>query len=190
MINNVLRRIDAHLDEILAGSEVRELEHDIEFQLSMNAANNVEGFLYGTAEALLYSLAKKCNGSGVIVEIGSWKGRSTVLLAKGSKAGQRVRIYAIDPHEGSAEDERLNTFSEFKKNIANAQAEDIVVPIVNTSEGAANDFLEPCALIFVDGSHTSDSVKQDFVSWYPKLHGRGGHSVSRYARHGRAKNAC
>ena len=63
MINSVLRRIDAHLDEILAGSEVKELEHDIEFQLSMNAANNVEGFLYGTQEALLEPLAKKCNGT-------------------------------------------------------------------------------------------------------------------------------
>ena len=169
MINRVLQSIDTHIDSILAGSEVRELEYDIEFQLSKNAANNAKGFLSGTEWALLYSLAKECNGCGVIVEIGSWKGRSTILLAKGSKAGQRVRIYAIDPHEGSAEDERLNTFDEFKKNIANAQVEDIVVPIVKTSEEAANDFLEPCALIFVDGSHKLSSVKQDFVLWYPKL---------------------
>ena len=133
--------------------------------MSKNAANNVEGFPFGTEEAILYSLAKRCNARGVIVEIGSWKGRSTVLLAKGSKAGQGVKIYAIDPHEGKAEDLRpvlTPTFEEFTKNIGNAQVEDIVVPIVKTSKEAANDFLEPCALISVDGSHEPDCVKQDF----------------------------
>jgi len=47
-----------------------------------------------------------------------------------------VRVYAIDPHEGDGGDQRLiviPTFDEFKKNIANAEAENIVIPIVKTS---------------------------------------------------------
>jgi hypothetical protein len=81
-----------------------------------------------------------------------------------------VRVYATDPHEGDAQVlVDIPTFHEFKKNMANAQVEDIVVPIVKTSRDAANDFLEPCALIFVDGSHEPESVKQDFALWYPKL---------------------
>jgi predicted O-methyltransferase YrrM len=163
-----------HGDEILSAwnheRDVRDLEQDKDFQFSKEAANDIGGWLADVEGALLYSLAKKCNANGVIVEIGSWKGRSTVFLAKGSKAGQRVKVYAIDPHEGNAQVLVENpTFHEFKKNMANAQVEDIVVPIVKTSEEAANDFLEPCALIFVDGSHEPDSVKQDFVLWYPKL---------------------
>jgi MMP 1-O-methyltransferase len=169
MINSVMRRIHAHIEEILAGSAVRELAHDTEFQLSKNAANNVEGWLTDIEGALLYCLAKKCNANGVIAEIGSWKGRSTVFLAKGSKAGQRVIVYAIDPHEGAKDQGLAPTFDEFEKNIASAQVDDIVVSIVKTSEEAANDFLVPCALIFVDGCHEPDSVKQDFALWYPKL---------------------
>ncbi len=161
-----------YIDEILSGSDVKGLEQDKDFQFSKDAAKDIEGWFADVEGALLYSLAKKCNTNGVIVEIGSWKGRSTVFLAQGSKAGQRVRVYAIDPQTGNAEDQRLvviPTLDEFKKNIANAQVTDIVVPIVKTSEEAANDFLEPCALIFVDGCHEPGSVKQDFALWYPKL---------------------
>lgn len=45
----------------------------------------------------LYDLASKVK-EGVIVEIGSWKGRSTVALALGSMAGNGVPVYSVDPH--------------------------------------------------------------------------------------------
>ena len=140
--------------------------------MSKDAGNDVAGWLADVEAALLYFQAKKCNANRVIAEIGSWKGKSTVFLAKGSKAGQRVRVYAIDPHEGEVPDQRLGgipTLDEFQKNIANAHVDDIVVPIVKTSEEAANDVFEPCGLVFVDGSHEPHFVRQDFALWYPKL---------------------
>ena len=48
------------------------------------------GWHTDTNGGLLYTLAKKCRGDGVIVEIGSWKGRSTSWLGLGSKAGENV----------------------------------------------------------------------------------------------------
>lgn len=67
----------------------------------------------------LYKLAKNCKGKGVIVEIGSWKGESTIWISNGSKNGNKVKIYAIDPHTGSSELKRMYgniwTFEEFKK---------------------------------------------------------------------------
>ena len=45
----------------------------------------------------LYDLAAKVE-EGVIVEIGSWKGRSTVALGLGSMAGHGVPVYSCDPH--------------------------------------------------------------------------------------------
>ncbi len=171
---NIWVRMLCRVDELLSAcgleSDVRELAGDKDFQLTKDTADGIQGWLAGTEGALLYSLAKKCNPNGVIVEIGSWKGKSTIFLARGSKAGQGAGVYAIDSHEGNAEVlVDIPTFDEFKKNIANAQLADIVVPIVKTSQEAANDFLEPCALIFVDGCHEPDSVKQDFRLWYPKL---------------------
>jgi predicted O-methyltransferase YrrM len=166
-VKSILLGLLRHIEEPLSEREVKDLLHDRDFQLSKNTANDIgDWYLADVEGALLYALAKKCKTDGVIVEIGSWKGKSTIFLAKGSKAGQRVRVYAIDPHEVEG---FRHIFHEFKKNMANAQVEDIVVPIVKTSEEAADDFLEPCALVFVDGSHDPDSVKQDFALWYPKL---------------------
>jgi len=61
----------------------------------------VEGWLARAEGKLLYRLAKRCTGRGVIVEIGSWKGKSTIWLASGSRAASRSKVHSIDPHTGS-----------------------------------------------------------------------------------------
>jgi len=166
-VQSLFQSLLRYIEQPLWTRKVKDARHDRDFQLSKNAAKDTEGWLTDIEGTLLYTLAKNCKTNGAIVEIGSWKGKSTIFLAKGSKAGQRVRVYAIDPHKGGLS--VGPTFHEFKKNVVNAQVDDIVVPMVKTSEEAAHDFLEPCALIFVDGDHEPDSVKQDFELWYPKL---------------------
>ena len=47
----------------------------------------------------LYELALKVPEGQAIIEIGSWCGRSTCALALGSKHGNNVPVYSIDPHE-------------------------------------------------------------------------------------------
>lgn len=42
----------------------------------------------------------------MIVEIGSWKGKSTIWIANGSKDGRNIKVYAIDPHIGSSEHQK------------------------------------------------------------------------------------
>lgn len=136
-------------------------------------ADEIGGWLTDREGELLYNLAKNCIGKGVIVEIGSWKGKSTICLAKGSKAGNKVKIYAIDPHTGSSEHKkrysRVWTLEEFKKNIKNAKVHDIITSIVKTSEEAAKNFVKPVELIFIDGAHEYELVKLDFELWFPKL---------------------
>ena len=133
----------------------------------------VEGWLFNAEGALLYDLAQQCTGRGVIVEIGSWKGKSTIWLAKGTEAGSRVKVYAIDPHTGSEEhqnqQQQVWTFDEFKRNIAMAKVSDLVCPILKTSTAAASDFSQPVELVFIDGAHDYASVKQDFELWFPKV---------------------
>ena len=130
------------------------------------------GWLAEGEGPLLYNLAKKCN-KGVIVEIGSWKGKSTIWLASGSKRGKKAEIYAIDPHIGSPEHHRMFgrvwTFEEFKKNIKKAGVADIIVPIVKKSEEAAKKFEKPVGLVFIDGAHEYDMVALDYGLWFPKL---------------------
>jgi predicted O-methyltransferase YrrM len=122
----------------------------------------VPGWLTDEEGEALYQLAKRCSGRGAIVEIGSWKGKSTICLGLGSRAGAGVRIFAIDPHA----DYR---FGDFKSNVERAGVADLVTPIASLSQAAADGFDEPIELLFVDGSHEYDLVLEDFEQWVPKV---------------------
>jgi MMP 1-O-methyltransferase len=61
---------------------------------------HVPGWLAGIDAHLLYSLARRGPCAGAIVEIGSAWGRSTIVLASGSRRARREMVYAIDPHTG------------------------------------------------------------------------------------------
>ena len=123
---------------------------------------DVPGWLTDEEGEALYRLARACTGTGVIVEIGSWKGKSTICLGLGSRAGVSVPIYAVDPHA----DYR---FGDFKTNVERAGIADLVRPIASLSQPAADDFDEPIELLFVDGSHEYDLVLEDFEKWVPKV---------------------
>jgi MMP 1-O-methyltransferase len=123
---------------------------------------DIPGWLTDEEGEALYELAKRCSGRGVIVEIGSWKGKSTICLGLGSRAGAGVRIFAIDPHA----DYR---FGDFKANVDRAGITDLVTPMASLSQAAADDFEEPVELLFVDGSHEYDLVLEDFEKWVPKV---------------------
>jgi predicted O-methyltransferase YrrM len=122
----------------------------------------VPGWLTDEEGEALYELARRCEGRGVILEIGSWKGKSTICLGLGSRAGRGVHIHAVDPHA----DYR---FGDFKANIERAGIADLVTPIASLSQAAADDFHEPIELLFVDGSHEEALVREDFEKWVPKV---------------------
>jgi predicted O-methyltransferase YrrM len=109
----------------------------------------------------------------VIVEIGSWKGKSTIWLASGSRRGAGLTVYAIDPHTAESDDlaaqSPVPTFAEFRDNIRRAGVDDLVVPMVMTSARAARDFERPVELIFIDGAHDYSSVALDFELWFPRV---------------------
>ncbi len=135
--------------------------------------DTVDGFLTDKEGGLLFKLAQHVK-RGSVVEIGSWKGKSTVCLALGSREGSKSKVFAIDPHTGSPEHQdafggKVWTFDTFKENIKRAQVEDIVVPIVKTSGDAVNDFQKDIGLIFIDGAHEYEPVKKDFLEWEPKV---------------------
>ena len=142
-----------------------------ELKVVKEAADDAGGFLSDIEGSLLYALAQKCTGRGVIVEIGSYTGKSTIYLGKGSRAGKNVKIYAIDPHREpfQSKEDATGTFEKFTKNIENAQLEGIVSPIVRTSIEAADLISEPCELLFIDGCHKYNYVKKDFDIWFPKV---------------------
>jgi MMP 1-O-methyltransferase len=124
--------------------------------------DELPGWLTHEEGETLYRLAKACTGRGVIVEIGSWRGKSTTCLGLGSKAGSRVRIYAVDPH---AE----HTFADFQRNMEEAGIADLVTPVPGRSQELASGFHQPIELLFIDGAHEYELVKEDFDRWVPKV---------------------
>lgn len=135
-------------------------------------ADRVDGWLGKREGPYLYELARIGSKIGVVVEIGSWKGKSTVWLAKGSAAINGGRIYAIDPHVGSPELKMLgyseaDTHGEFLKNIRTAGIESLVHPLIKTSMEALKEWSFPIGLLWIDGDHNYESVRSDFFGWEP-----------------------
>lgn len=118
----------------------------------------------------LYRLGQFNHCHGAIVEIGSWKGKSTVALARGAAKVHDAKVYAIDPHkplpaEGYTED----TEAEFMANIKKSGVAQGVVPMIMTSEQAARGWNQPVRLLWIDGDHRYEPAKLDFTLWEPHV---------------------
>ena len=105
----------------------------------------------------LFQLGQFDQCAGVIVEIGSWKGKSTVALARGAAKVHREKIYAIDPHKILPEEGYLeDTEADFRNNLSKAGVENQVVPLVTTSEDAARGWDKPIRMLWIDGDHRDE----------------------------------
>jgi len=123
---------------------------------------DVEGWLSEKEGLYLYSLARLVSKLGCIVEIGSWKGKSTIWLAMGSQAVGGGKIYAVDPHTPDGSSEKA-----FRENIKKAGVESIVVPMVMSSIEAVQGWQKPIGILWIDGDHKYRGVRSDFFGWYP-----------------------
>jgi predicted O-methyltransferase YrrM len=132
-------------------------------------AATIEGWLSDAEGELLFRLAAACPQGLPVVEIGSWKGKSTVWLACGVRPLAGSLVFAIDPHEQSLEDPTATTLDDLKQNLARSGVAQVVVPIVAASHAAATTFEQTPGLVFVDGSHLEDAVRIDLDDWFPKL---------------------
>ena len=121
---------------------------------------------------LLHELASAARG-GVIVEVGTFHGKSTVALALGAQAGAKAKVYGVDPFVtfvGSfgrtfTPAEKITLF----QNLLLAGVAEHVWLLQTTSERAARGFDEPIALLWVDGDHSYDGVRRDFAAWAPHV---------------------
>ena len=137
-------------------------------------SDEIPGWLGNREGPYLYKLT--CLGAllGVVVEIGSWKGKSTVWLAKASQAVNGGQVFAIDPHVGGPSYDQLgyvgiNTEAEFKENIAKAGVSSLVVPLVMTSNSAVMEWRNQIGFLWIDGDHSYEGAAQDFYRWTPYL---------------------
>lgn len=136
----------------------------------INKIEKIEGLLSDDEARLLYKLAREVK-KGVIVEIGSYKGKSTVCLAQGSKDGKGQTVYAIDPHLGdlSLKKNSAPSKEDFKKNVVGNGLQRFVKPLYFTSKEAFPKIKQPIGLLFIDGDHRYKGVLADYRNWSKKL---------------------
>jgi hypothetical protein len=126
---------------------------------------SIQGWLSIAEGRYLANAVKVTNHlPGVIVEIGSYCGKSTIWLAQ-----EKKKVYAIDPHEGEiSRDEKIKrpaSYKTFLKNLKKAQVFHNVQPIVKTSEQAAKTWEKQIRVLFIDALHDEKNASQDFKLW-------------------------
>lgn len=108
---------------------------------------------------------------GVVVEIGSYLGRSSWSWAQ--SVHPSVKVYCIDPWP----DNHLPQFKEYVKDCPN------IIPIQGSSPTMPwNKDLRP-DLVFIDGNHYSPHIENDLAFWTQQLNQNGilcGHDFNPY----------
>jgi hypothetical protein len=136
-----------------------------------NRLNNIQGWLdYEEADLLICTALKACielKAPHNIVEVGSYHGKSTVLLGTVVRSFfSKSKVYAIDPHEGvvgACGHDLQNlppSLEMFNKNIADAGLNEVVELIKKCSFNVA--WNKPISFLFIDGLHDYNNVSRDF----------------------------
>jgi predicted O-methyltransferase YrrM len=148
------------------------------------AAEAAPGFMPAEEGMALYEAARTVDVPGPLLEIGSWMGKSALYLAAAACQTGR-QVVTVDHHRGSEEHQPgweyhdptlvdldvglIDTLPRFRRTIADAGAEDVVLAVVGRSEVLAPLWATPLALLFLDGSHTEASARRDQDAWVAKL---------------------
>jgi MMP 1-O-methyltransferase len=143
------------------------------------------GFLPQDEGLALYSAAVAAARGGLpLLEVGSYCGRSTVLLAAAARDAGTVAV-SVDHHRGSEEQQpgweyhdpalvdaevgRMDTLPVFRRTLWRAGLEEHVVAVVGRSPRVAALWGRPLGLVFVDGGHTDEHATADYEGWTPHL---------------------
>jgi predicted O-methyltransferase YrrM len=150
----------------------------------LNKFDSIKGFLAHEEGLLLYELTKKYCLKNFAVEIGSYCGKSACYIGQACKEN-KTYLMTIDHHRGSEEQqygeeyfdpdeynydkEIVDTLPTLLKNIQKFRFEEVILPVVNSSELASKEIENNIDLVFIDGSHTFESTRKDYVSWKNKI---------------------
>ncbi|HEY6574728.1 MAG TPA: class I SAM-dependent methyltransferase [Mycobacterium sp.] len=143
-------------------------------------AEGVTGFMPADEGRALYDAAVRYLGDGTGVEIGTYCGKSTVLLGAAAQQTGGL-LYTIDHHHGSEEHQpgweyhdtsmvdpvtgRFDTLPTLRHTLDAAELDDNVIAVVGKSALVARTWRTPLQFLFIDGGHTDEAAQKDFDGW-------------------------
>ena len=146
----------------------------------MSAFICVQGFLLDKEAIQLYELTLGLDASEpVVVEVGSWLGKSSVVFGRAlSRRGNGV-LYCVDPFDASGDERsskryrtdaaelRVGLRERFEENLRHHGVDAHARVLQARSHEAVVAWDRPIDLLFIDGNHAFDVVAQDFRDWAP-----------------------
>lgn len=139
--------------------------------------HKLDGWLTDNEAIGLYNIAHMLPRKSIVVEIGSWQGKSTYCIAKGLSAG---KVYAIDPFNADAgfdvgseqEYQRKkgdkDLLQSFCENMEQLKVLDKIIIKKGYSHEFAEDF-DSIDFLFIDGDHSIKGCTTDFNLYSPKI---------------------
>lgn len=142
----------------------------------------VPGFMPDDEGAALRSAALGA-GAGTWLEIGTYCGKSTLLLADAARAAG-ARLVTVDHHHGSEENQPgwewhdttlvdpasglLDTLPSFRR-VLDTHLADVVTAVVARTQLVARWWTTPLRLLFLDGNHTEEVAQHDYAAFAPHV---------------------
>jgi hypothetical protein len=154
---------------------------DREFRRIWPSVEGIEGFLVSPVqERWLFGAAKDLQDGATIVEIGSFKGRSTTCLAYGARNSAK-HVFAIDTFQGNQKDFKQGEsyggrtffshgyYDEFLQNIDKNGLSRYVTPLRGVSADIGKTWNRAIHFLFIDGGHEYEDVLTDFETFFPHV---------------------
>jgi len=136
------------------------------------ALDGVEGWFSPDQVDRVATRAAAAPPGGRIVEIGSFRGRSMIAIARSAPEG--VELVAIDPHAGNDRGpQEIEGFEEeaaednviFRRNLEKAGVADRVRHVRKFSHDAHHDVQGEIDVLHIDGAHRFGPARDDIVAW-------------------------
>lgn len=136
----------------------------------------VEGWMTPGQARRLWTCGRTVRPGRTIVEIGSFRGRSMIVLASAAPAG--VELVAIDPHAGNDrgphefegyEDAAADDHQVFLANLEAAGVRDRVRHVRKFSHEALADVEGEIDLLYIDGAHRFKPALDDIRRWSARV---------------------
>ncbi|MEU9256056.1 class I SAM-dependent methyltransferase [Streptomyces sp. NPDC048270] len=152
---------------------------------TLAAFEAAKGFMPVREGLALYEAAVAAGALGLpLLEVGTYCGRSTILLADAAREAG-VSAITVDHHRGSEEQQPgweyhdptvvdpevglMDTLPTFRRTLHRAGLEDHVIAIVGRSPQVAAAWGGPLGFVFIDGGHTDEHAAGDYEGWTPHL---------------------
>jgi predicted O-methyltransferase YrrM len=145
--------------------ELSETPPEREFRRKWPELDSIEGWLLPSEGKWLFNAARFLPSRANIVEIGSYKGRSTCCLSLGCRENS-ARVFAIDSFDGGPNLPKADSLPDFNANVKRFGLMEFVEPITAYSFEAAKSWNKPIHFLFIDGSHLYEDVLADFAGFF------------------------